>query len=122
MKRRDPRKPTEFQIQCAVVEYLRINALGSVMWLHVPNQQAGGAKRGAYLKRMGVMPGAADLLLLRKDDTPIMLWLEIKAPGQRPTKRQQEFADLVRSFGCEYWWADSVELAIDLLKKYGWCR
>ena len=63
MKRRDPRKPTEFQIQAAVIEYLRFNARPGVVYMHIPNQQAGGPKRGAYLKRMGVLPGAADLLL-----------------------------------------------------------
>ena len=125
MKRRDPRNPTEYQIQTAVADYLRANAAPGVLWLHVPNQQASGPRRGAYLKRMGVYPGAADLVLFCGPEHPTRthtLWLELKARGGRPTAAQFDFAKAARAIGHDWTWASSVDGAIDYLKRAGWCR
>ena len=127
--RRDPRKPTEYQLQAALVEYLRLNALPGVLYLHVPNQQASGPKRGAFLKRMAVIPGAADLLLMRSagggayaPTNCYVLWLELKAPGKKPTKAQIDFRNAAVTAGCAWHWTADLDNVIALLKRDGWTR
>lgn len=130
-RRGDPRKPTEFQLQAAVMDYIRLNKAPDLVVMHVPNQQASGPRRGAYLKRMGVFPGASDLLLIKRrprtgptmyEAMPQVLWLELKAPGKKPTHTQKLFEMAVLHVGCEYRWADNFDETIALLKRGGWTR
>jgi hypothetical protein len=130
MIRRDPRKPTEFQIHVALADYLRRFANPDVLWLHVPNAAA-VAKRRILNERMGVRAGVWDLLLIKRhlelsaahrSAVPRVLWLELKSAGKKPTHSQKLFELNAVYVGCECVWADSIDSAIKLLQYGGWCR
>ncbi len=46
-------------------DLLRLMARPGVLWLHIANEGARSPRTGAYLKRMGMRPGAADFLIVR---------------------------------------------------------
>lgn len=62
-------------------------------------------------------PGISDLLLCIKGQ---LCWLEIKAPGKKPTALQEAFQTRWRAAGCFCGWASSVEEAGDLVTTWAW--
>jgi len=113
-KRRQP----EFQIQSTVCQHLQLRASPGVLWLHVPNQNR-SAKIGALLKRMGVLPGASDLLLWHDGNS---FALELKAPGGRPTESQLDFQARFADAGGHVAIADSIDRALTVLEAWGLLR
>ena len=73
-------QPSEAQVHAAVVAHLRLRAKPDVLFLHCPNGEHRNPITGAKLKRMGVLAGAADLLLWHQGNS---FALELKAPGRR---------------------------------------
>ena len=61
----------------------------------------------------GVRAGTADTLLLVKGLPPI--WVELKAPGNKPSALQLEFAADVERVGCRWYWAASVQQCREVL-------
>lgn len=82
------RRQPEAEIHRAVCQQLTLRAPPDLLWLHPANGGARDARTGAMLKRLGVLPGASDLLLWHRGEA---FALEIKAPGGRPTEAQLEF-------------------------------
>lgn len=82
-----PRKDQpEFRLQCAVAGQLRFRAMPGLYWTALPFGEKRTAETGARLKRMGVRPGAPDLLLIWQGRT---IGLELKAEGGRLTDTQR---------------------------------
>jgi hypothetical protein len=125
-----PRGPSEFQIHCAVADYLRHGiAVGWDFW-HTPN----GGERPAYitktgkrvspeggrLLRLGTKKGVSDILLAGPG--PMLCALEIKAKGEHPTIEQAAWLAWVRSIGGKADWADNVDDALAILENWGAIR
>lgn len=89
---------TEFQLQRAVRIFLDAHAFADVTYWHTPNQGAGrSAHQGKTLKDMGVLAGIPDWLLLRHGK---LYGLELKLPGQKTSKQQDETHARLLKSGC----------------------
>jgi hypothetical protein len=63
-KRRDPRPLKEAPIHIFAVQLLLLNAAPKVFWFHVPNEGRRAKRTGAFQKRLGMLPGVADLVIV----------------------------------------------------------
>lgn len=66
--------------------------------------------------RIGV-PGEPDWLFHRSSP-PDLFWLEIKRPGKKPEKIQNEYIAKLRHMGYKAGWCDSIESLEQLLNEY----
>ena len=110
------RRSPEAAIQRAVIEHLRLRAKPDVLWLHVPNGERRDKITGAKLKRMGVVPGTADLLFWHRGNS---FALELKAPGGRLTDMQLEFAARFADAGGHSAVAESIDRALACMEAWG---
>ncbi len=114
------RMAPEASLQVTVVEHLRLTGVSGLCFFRIPNDAKRSAMAGLWEKRMGLLPGAADLCII-VPGKPV-LFLELKAAGQKPTPEQTAFAIAVRTAGHEWQWADSIEVALHLLQQWGAIR
>jgi len=82
--------------QQQVAQYLDWALPEDAFWTHFP-AGGGGARRGAFLKSMGLKPGVPDIMIIYQGRT---YWLELKAKNRKPTLLQiQRHIELVNA-GC----------------------
>jgi hypothetical protein len=87
--------------------------------LAIPNGgKRSGPREGARLKAEGVKPGVSDLLLPLRRGGFAGLWLEMKAPGQRPNPRQRDWLDRMQRAGYRAEWCDDWTAASQLIADY----
>jgi VRR-NUC domain len=110
------RRQPEFKIHTAVCEHFRLRAKPGVVWLHIPNQRNGDARTGAMLKRMGVLAGAADLLIWHRGNS---FALEVKSPGGRLSEGQLEFMARFTDAGGHTAVAENLDRALACLTAWG---
>ncbi len=108
---------SEFEIQVSLVDALRKFARPDVLWLHIGNGERRDVITGSRLKRMGVRPGAADLLFLRAGAPP--LFLELKTSRGTQSESQRAFEAQAITAGAEYMIARSLDAALDVLWRRG---
>ena len=113
------RAQPEAQLQRAVIEHLCLRAKPDVLFLHPANGEARDAITGAKLKRMGVLPGASDLLIWHQGNS---FALELKSPGRRPTEAQLEFMARFADSGGHTAVADDIDRALAVLAAWGLIR
>lgn len=77
--------PSEHQIQCAIVDYLRLR--GCVVY-HIPNEGKRSKIGGHLQKRGGMTPGAPDLVVAWPNGH--VLWIEVKSAKGKLTPAQEE--------------------------------
>lgn len=76
------------------------------------------AREGARLKAEGVKPGVSDLLLPLRRGGYGSLWIELKAPGKKPSKVQQEWMDRMNEAGYYATWRDDWAKAAEVITDY----
>jgi hypothetical protein len=103
---------SEAQLHITVIEHLRLRAKPDVLWLHPANGGRRDKITGAKLKRMGVLAGAADLLIWHRS---ISFALELKAPGRRLSEAQLAFMAAFNDAGGHTAWADTIDGALNVL-------
>lgn len=116
----------EEQVQRAVIEWadLHISRWWILKWLvHVPNGQNLNRGTRGIMKAMGIRSGVSDLVLpvpAHLDDGKTIpgVWIELKAPDNKPTAEQLEFLTDMRRVGFWAYWTDSATDAQDLLLEY----
>ena len=126
-----PRGPTEFEIHCAVADYLRAGKAKNWIWFHPPN---GGERpafiskngkrisfEGGRLQRMGARPGVSDIVLAAPPNAQLHV-LELKRQGAKLSAEQEAFFDEVRACGGKVAWADNVNAALEILREWGAVR
>jgi len=126
-----PRGPSEFEIHCAVADYLRHGLANGWIWHHPPN---GGERpaiitkqgkrvsfEGGRLQRMGTKPGVSDICLHKAPHAQLHA-LELKAKGEKPSAAQGVWMDEVRLIGGKAEWADNVDDALAILRDWGAIR
>lgn len=92
-KAKSRKKPTndEHKMQCACVKWFRLEypKLKDMLFA-VPNAARRSARNGKYMKDEGMLPGVADLILLKSNRFYGALCVEMKKPDkyQRPVQKE----------------------------------
>ena len=105
----------------AVIAWARLNETRwpALQWLfHVPNGGKRNPREAARLKAMGVLAGVSDLFLAWPSRGAHGLFVEMKAPGNKPTRPQRLFLDAMIARGYFGRVAVGATEVIDLLKWY----
>jgi hypothetical protein len=119
----------EHQHQVALIawaERIRIPAASDVKagavvkdyLLAIPNGGKRTPREGVRLKAEGVKPGVSDLMLPLRRGGFGGLWLEMKAPNEKPTKTQYEWLDKMAKAGYRAEWCDDWRKAADIITNY----
>jgi len=114
---RGPPTPLEFNLHCMVADTLRRWLSEGWRWTHIPNGELRSKTTGARLKRMGLMPGWPDIILLSDDGVPH--FMELKRKGFSLSDPQADFADWCSQRGVAYVICDSFEAALSQLQAWG---
>lgn len=96
---RKGRRHPEAGLQSFVRQLLDFNAAPGVMFLSIPNEGRRAPRTGAHLKRMGMKPGAADMLLVIQGDAH---FLELKVGRNKQSPAQLAFEAECFFFGIPY--------------------
>jgi hypothetical protein len=75
-------------------------------------------REAARLKAEGAKPGVSDLLLPLRRGGFGSLWLEMKAPGNKPTPLQRAWLERMRRAGYRAEWRDDWQKAAELIQDY----
>lgn len=114
--RRQRIEPSELEVHLAVVEHLRHRARPGVVWWHTPNGEHRDPRTAAKLKRMGVLAGVPDLLLLTQGR---LYALELKSGGGCSSAAQSAVLSLLRGSGAHCVVAWGVNEALAALEAWG---
>jgi hypothetical protein len=110
---------SERQLHQYVIDLLRLRARRDVLYLHIPNESPRSPRYGAQLVRMGMLPGAADLLVVVNG---IAHWLELKVGRGRQSPAQVAFEAAAWAAGATYAIARTPEQARATLSSWGALR
>jgi hypothetical protein len=116
---RPPPAP-ERQLHIAVADVIRWSKAPGWIVFHPANGELRTEETGALLKRMLVLPGVSDFILLGPG--PAVCALELKRRPNKPTEAQTAFLEAVRAIGGHAEWTDSYDRAIEILKGWGAVR
>lgn len=108
-------KHLEDNLQMAVADYLRI-ACPNVLWWHTPNGGKRNAREAGRLKRMGVLPGVADIVLHWGNKKAAM---ELKVGQRTQTANQTTFMHQWIHHGGQYAVCRSLDEVQAALKIWG---
>lgn len=119
----------EHQHQCALIDWARRQRLpeaadikpGSLVGDYlfaIPNGGRRDMREAVRLKKEGVKAGVSDLILPIQRKGLAGLWLELKAPGNKPTAKQIEWMELMRLAGYAANWSDSWTSAAEIIRNY----
>ena len=116
-KPRKKRATPEASLQKAVVQYLRVAGVPGVLFFSVPNEAKRSPRLANHLKAMGMLPGVSDLVICVPESC--VIFLELKAKGEKPSRAQDDFAKCATASGHYWTWADNIEDAITILQNGG---
>ena len=114
---RRKRLTPEASLQMAVVEHMRLNAMPGCWCMSVPNDGKRTPATALHLKRMGMLPGAADLFINIAGEAPH--FLELKAKGGKQSPEQIAFQELCSETGAWYYVATGIDEALSILMEWG---
>ena len=96
---------TEAQLQANVITFFRHALPDETVYFAVPNGEYRTKKTGARLKKQGVMPGVADIIIVHEGR---IIGLELKTKKGRQSAEQVEFAKRLTKAGGAYYIARSL--------------
>lgn len=117
---RKPPPAPERSLHIAVADMLRRFLSPGWVAFHPANGEHRTEATGALLKRMLVLPGVSDFILLGPG--PIVCALELKKQGNTPSHEQKAFLAAVRAIGGHAEWTHSYNQAISILAEWGALR
>src|SRR5262245_42951099 len=109
-------EPTEYQIQIALIQQLRLLGRKDMVYFHCPSGGKRAPREAALFKALGVIPGVSDLIFLWPERNA--LFLELKTGTRWLTPEQDSFQLLVKAMGFHAEWANNLDDAIAILKRY----
>lgn len=115
----DPRRMAERELHGYVADLLRLTARRDVLFAHVPNESPRSPRYGALLKRLGMLPGFADFIVIIKGRAYL---LELKTKTGRQSPEQVAFAEAAEAAGATYAVARTPEQAKGILASWGALR
>jgi hypothetical protein len=110
------RSNPEAALQRAVCEHLRLRGTDGMLYLKIANEGKRSPAYGLEMKRQGLKPGAADLLII-VNGNPV--FLELKAKGEKPTAAQFDFGTDAINAGADWHWVDNINSALNILEHIG---
>lgn len=110
------RAHAEEDLQCAIVQHLRLWGRSDVIWYHPANGGARSKRAGARMKLMGVVPGVPDLAFVLSDGSPA--YIELKAAGGRLEPPQRAFQAKCAVMGVPYVVCYSLDSALAILRAW----
>jgi hypothetical protein len=110
------RHDLEAALQRAVCQHLTLNGAPGMMFLKIANEGKRSVAMGAEMKRQGLKPGAADLLIIVNGKP---YFLELKRRGESPTDLQVAFGNEALDCGADYAWSDNIDDALKHLRRWG---
>lgn len=120
-KSKSRKKPTdgEHKIQCACVKWFKLEypKLKNVLFA-VPNAARRSARNGAYMKDEGMLPGVADLILLKSNRFYGGLAIEMKKPGEYQRPVQKEWQKECEAAGNKYVVCKSLDEFMKVVTDY----
>ena len=111
---------SELAIHEALVAHLRAAAAPGVIWFHVPNGEKRDAGTARKLKRLGVLPGVADMIYLLPGGR--VVFHELKTEGRALEPQQRAFRDAVTALGCEFHVTHGLDDALFVARSVGALR
>ena len=108
----------EWQEQAALFDWIRYHPHIEPYAIHIANERKSTPKQGAFLKRQGVKPGVADIFIAIPTEAYSGLWIELKAKGGRPSRRQIEFLFNMSEVGYATAVCFGAEEAISVIQDY----
>lgn len=109
--------PKERELQIFVVELLRFYGVRTLIWYHVPNEGQRAPRTGAFYKKLGMVPGVADIALVLPGGRAA--FMELKIASGRTSPEQRAFRDLCERNGTDYAIARTPEEAATILVGWG---
>jgi hypothetical protein len=110
----------ESDLQGTVMDLLRFNGVPGLIYFHPANEGSRSRRTGAFLKRQGMLPGVADLVIILPGGRA--KFLELKTPDGKASMAQIAFATACAANGSDYWLARTPEEAADCLMNWGALR
>lgn len=117
--------PTEAQMQATIIAWCRAQHDGRRHAIHIPNEGKRSPRRGAQLKKEGLLPGASDIFIPMARAGWHGLWYELKSHGKEPTAEQYDFLDAMALQGYATGWSDNLDVAMAAINRYAdglWLR
>lgn len=111
------RNPEEFHLHCFVADLLRFQRAPGVVYFHPANGEYRPKRTAARLKRMGVIRGVPDFVVILP--TGRAAFLELKREGGSIGTDQRAFRKAVEACGCEFAVARTPEQATEILTQWG---
>ncbi len=112
--------PKEHQVQTAVIQLLRFQGVPGLFWFHPANEGRRAPRTGAFLKKMGMLAGVSDLVIVRPGGR--VCFLELKSPTGETQPNQITFGEVCEANGAPYAVAHSSEEAATILHQWGALR
>jgi hypothetical protein len=109
-------RPAETPIHIAIVEYLRLVMPGALV-IHPANGGKRSAREGAEFKRMGVLAGTFDLIIVTQEGR--LAFLEVKDALGTLSKPQKAFGAALDAAGVPWAVVRSVDDARRVLSLWG---
>jgi len=106
----------QIQLVAVIKQYLRPD----VLFWHTPNGGKRDKRTAQLMKRMGVLPGVADLIFIQPG--PKVDFLELKVDGGRMSGDQERFMEAAQRSDCSYHCATGFYEAIAVLNYIGALR
>ncbi|MBT9923458.1 VRR-NUC domain-containing protein [Bacteroides uniformis] len=120
-KAKSRKKPTndEHKMQCACVKWFRLEypKLKDMLFA-VPNAARRSARNGAYMKDEGMLPGVADLILLKSNRFYGALCVEMKKPDKYQRPVQKEWQKECEAAGNKYVVCRSLDEFMKVITDY----
>jgi hypothetical protein len=110
------RNPEEFNLHCFVADLLKFQRAPGVVYFHPANGEKRPPRTAARLKRMGLVRGVPDFVIIMPGRTA---FLELKRGGGRLSPEQKAFKSAVESCGCAFSVASTPEQANKILIQWG---
>jgi hypothetical protein len=107
----------EAALQGFVADLLRLCGARDLIWYHIPNEGRRAPRTGAFLKRMGMLPGAPDLAFVLPGGRAA--FLELKTPTGVVSTEQLAFRERCAKTGIPYAIARTPEEAQAILTDWG---
>ena len=111
------KKLTEEAIHIGIIDLLRLTAAPDVLYFHVPNGGLRNKREAAKLKRMGVLPGVADIVIVLSNGRTV--FVEVKMPAGKLSKDQNEFRMFCNARNFPYFIIRSISEAEKYFKSFG---
>lgn len=108
-------KNEEHQLQCAIVEYLRYKGY---CVFSIPNHGIRTPRLGAYFKAEGLLPGVADLFVMKANKFSHGIFIEVKSGKGTMSKTQKEFQLRCIENEYDYWLIYDVETLDKKIRQY----